>query len=74
MCLKEDYYSRLGSNLHAAYNIQILVIQGFVFSYYVSQSRADINDFVATLDYFYELYGEYPKNVCADSGYGSLNN
>lgn len=74
MCLKEDYYSGLGSNMHAAYNTQILVIRGFVFSYYVSQSRSDINDFIAILDYFYELYGEYPKNVCADSGYGSLKN
>lgn len=74
MCLKEDYYSGLGSNMHAAYNAQILVIKGFVFSYYVSQSRNDMNDFTATLDYFYELYGEYPKNVCADSGYGSLKN
>ena len=26
MCLKEDYYSGLGSNMHAAYNAQVLVI------------------------------------------------
>ena len=74
MCLKSDYYSGLGSNMHAAYNTQILVIKGIVFMYYVSQSRADMNDFIPTLDRFYYSYGEYPKNVCADAGYGSLDN
>ena len=28
MCLKADYYSGLGSNMHAAYNVQALVIKG----------------------------------------------
>ena len=36
MCLKEDYYSGLGSNLHAAYQMQTVVSHGFVVSYYVS--------------------------------------
>ena len=74
MCLKKDFYSGLGSNMHAEYNTQILVIKGLVFSYYVSQSRIDCNDFIPTLDTFYKLYGEYPKNVCADAGYGSIEN
>lgn len=74
MALKSDYYSGLGSNMHAAYNIQILVIKGLVFSYYVSQSRSDISDFISILDEFKKYYGTYPENVCADSGYGSLEN
>lgn len=74
MALKTDYYSGLGSNMHAAYNVQILVSQGIVMSFYLSQSRTDLYDFIPILDRFYESYGHYPKNVCADSGYGSLDN
>lgn len=64
----------LGSHMHAAYNTQILVIKGLVFSYFVSQSRTDLDDFIPILQLFYELYGCFPKNICADSGYGSLKN
>lgn len=38
MCLKEDYYSGLGSNMHAAYNAQLCVIYGLISSYIVIQS------------------------------------
>ncbi len=41
MCLKEDYYSGLGSNTHAAYNFQIIVSKGLILSFYVSQDRTD---------------------------------
>lgn len=74
MALKADYYSGLGSTMHAAYNVQILVIKGIVFSYYVSQSRSDLNDFIDILKVFYRFYGKYPKRICADAGYGSLEN
>ena len=74
MCLKSDYYSGLGSNMHAAYNVQAAVVKGLVLSYYVSQDRTDINVFIPTLEKFRILYGKYPLNVCADSGYGSLKN
>ena len=74
MCLKADYYSGLGTNMHAAYNVQSLVIKGLVFAYYVSQSRTDYSDFIPVLDAFYNNYGLYPKNVCADAGYGILKN
>lgn len=74
MCLKSDYYSGLGTNMHAAYNVQSLVIRGFIFSYYVSQSRNDSNDFIPVLDAFFSNYGCYPTRVCADSGYGNLIN
>ena len=74
MALKADYYSGLGSNMHAAYNVQILVMKGLVFSYYVSQSRTDINDFIDVIDAFAKSYGTWPKRICADAGYGSLDN
>lgn len=74
MCLKSDYYSGLGTNMHAAYNVQALVVKGFVFAYYVSQSRSDCDDFIPVLDSFYQNYGVYPLRVCADAGYGILKN
>lgn len=74
MCLKEDYYSGLGSNMHAAYNTQIMVANGLVTAYLVTQSRADLKDFIPLLNVYYSFYGFYPKAICADSGYGSLEN
>lgn len=74
MCLKADYYSGLGTNMHAAYNVQSLVIRGFVFAYHISQSRTDYSDFIPVLKAFYENYNEYPKRICADAGYGILKN
>ena len=74
MCLKEDYYSGLGSNMHAAYNTQIMVANGLVTAYLVTQSRTDIKDFIPLLNVYYSFYGFYPKAICADSGYGSLEN
>lgn len=74
MTLKEDYYSGLGSNMHAAYNTQISVSNGLVTAFLVSQSRNDMNDFVPLLDAHFNFYSEYPKRLCADAGYGSLIN
>lgn len=74
MCLKEDYYSGLGSNMHAGYNVQIIVSKGIVLSYYVGQERNDFYEFIPTLDGFYSNYRFYPKRICADAGYGSLLN
>lgn len=74
MALKADYYAGLGSHMHAAYNVQALVIRGIVFSYYISQSRTDYDDFIPVLEAFYKNYNVYPKRVCADAGYGILKN
>ena len=74
MCLKEDYYSGLGSNMHAGYNTQISVINGLVSAYLVTQSRHDSDDFTLLLDKHYEFYLSYPKSLCADAGYGSYEN
>ncbi len=74
MCLKADYYSGLGSNMHAAYNIQVGICEGIPVSYLCTQSRADLHDFIDVLDKFYNIFSYYPANVAADAGYGSLEN
>lgn len=74
MCLKSDYYSGLGSSMHAAYSTQLVVSKGIIKAYYVSQSRNDYNDFVPTLKLIKNNYGQFPRAVCADSGYGSSKN
>lgn len=74
MCLKEDYYSGLGSNMHAGYNAQIIVSKGIILDYYVGQERNDFYEFIPALEGFYRDFGFYPKRICADSGYGSLLN
>lgn len=74
MCLKQDYYSGLGSNMHAAYQVQLVVSSGIISSYYVSQDRADIYTFVPAMERFRSMYGFLPSKVCADSGYGCLEN
>ena len=74
MCLKADYYSGLGSNMHAAYNIQVGISEGIPVSYLCTQSRADMLDFISVLDKFNNIFGHYPANVAADAGYGSLEN
>ena len=74
MTLKEDFYSGVGSNMHAAYNIQIIVSKGIALTYYVGQERSDFYAFIPTIEQFYLDYGFYPKNLCADAGYGSWKN
>lgn len=74
MCLKEDYYSGLGSNMHAAYNVQLCVIYGVISAYIVTQSRNDMDDFIKIVEKHHEMYNSYPKAICADAGYGTLKN
>ena len=74
MCLKEDFYSGLGSNMHAAYNIQIIVSKGIALDYYVGQERTDFYAFIPIIECFYKDYGFYPVRICADAGYGSWKN
>ena len=70
MALKTDYYSGHGSNMHAAYNIQFLVSAGFVTIFGVFQDRSDYYTLIPMLEKYELYYGNYPKNLCADSGYG----
>ncbi len=74
MCLKQDYYSGLGSNMHAAYQVQIVISSGIIASYYVSQDRTDIHSFIPAMEKFHKIYGVYPIRICADAGYGCAEN
>ncbi len=74
MTLKSDYYSGLGSNMHAAYNIQAVIAKGLIIERCVSQSRSDTSDFQKTVEKINTSYGIYPKAICADAGYGSYSN
>lgn len=74
MCLKADYYSGLGSNMHAAYQVQAIVSCGFIVNYYISQDRTDLYTFVPSMKRFHSCYDFYPKNIVADAGYGHLEN
>ena len=74
MCLKEDYYSGIGSNMHAAYNVQIMVSHGLIVSFYVSQNRSDALTLKPALLRFHEMYHHFPERLGADAGYGSFDN
>lgn len=74
MALKTDYYSGHGTNMHAAYNVQILVSSGIITYYDIFQDRTDYYTLIPMLDGYYKYYGKYPKNLCADSGYGIYSN
>ena len=42
--------------------------------YGVFQDRDDFHTFMPMNDLYYKYYNEYPKNECADSGYGMYDN
>ena len=70
MVLKEDYYSKLSHDFHAGYNIQVMVSSGIILMYGVFQDRSDQYTFIPMNDLYFKYYNCYPKNECADSGYG----
>ena len=70
MVLKEDYYSKLSHDFHAGYNIQVIVSSGLITMYGVFQDRSDHYTFIPMNDLYFKYYNSYPKNECADSGYG----
>lgn len=74
MVLKEDYYSKLSNDFHAAYNIQALVSSGLITMYGIFQERTDYHTFIPMNDLYFKYYNDYPKNECADSGYGIYKN
>lgn len=70
MVLKQDYYSKLSHDFHAGYNIQVFVSSGLITMYGVFQDRSDYYTFIPMNDLYFKYYKNYPKNECADSGYG----
>lgn len=74
MVLKEDYYSRLSHDFHAGYNIQVMVSSLLILMYGIFQDRSDHYTFIPMDNKFKLYYGFYPKNECADAGYGIYSN
>lgn len=74
MCLKADFYSKLGTNTHAAYNIQIMVSAGLITMYGVYQNRTDYHTLPNMIERYHDNYKSYPLNLCADAGYGIYDN
>lgn len=74
MVLKKDYYSKLSHDFHAGYNVQVLVSSGIITMYGVFQNRDDQHTFISMNDLYFKYYNEYPKNECADAGYGIYDN
>ncbi len=74
MVLKEDYYSKTSHDFHAGYNIQVMVSSGLITMYGVFQNRDDFYTFIPMNNLYYKYYKKYPKNECADSGYGMYDN
>jgi len=74
MMLKEDYYSKLSNDFHAAYNVQVLVSNLLILMYGVYQDRNDYYTFTPLYDKYYEYYYSYPINAVGDSGYGIYTN
>lgn len=70
MVLKENYYSKKSHDFHAGYNVQVMVSSGLITMYGVFQDRSDHYTFIPMNDLYFKYYQEYPKNECADSGYG----
>ena len=70
MVLKEDYYSKLSHDFHAGYNVQVLVLSDLIIMYGVFQDRSDYYTFIPMNDLYFKYYNSYPKNECANSGYG----
>lgn len=74
MALKTDYYSGHGTNMHAAYNTQVLVSNLIITMFGVYQNRSDYHTFTPMLTNYHKYYNCYPKNIAGDSGYGIYEN
>lgn len=74
MVLKEDYYSKLSNDFHAAYNVQVIVSNLLILMYGVYQNRSDYYTLIPMANNYKKYYGFYPENLCADAGYGIYEN
>ena len=74
MVLKEDYYSKSSYDFHVAYNVQVIVSSLLIMMYGVYQDRSDYYTLIPMMENYKKYYGFYPKNLCADAGYGIQTN
>ena len=71
--MKYDYYCNNGV-FKPGYNVQTGVCDGFIWNVLIHTDANDVHTCILFMDKFYEQYGYYPENVCADAGYGSYDN
>lgn len=73
MHMKYDYYNHTNV-FKPGYNVQLGISSGYIRIVHVSQNANDVRDFIPAVDKYREYYGEYPRMVPADAGYGSFDN
>jgi hypothetical protein len=72
MRMKEDHM--LNGQLKPAYNVQVAVENYFIIHSYVSNDRTDYNTLIPVLKKHKEVFGSFPEETTADSGYCSEKN
>lgn len=71
--MKYDYYNHTNV-FKPGYNVQMGVMDGYIMNILINTEANDMGSFQATVEKYKEMYGEYPKGVSADAGYGSKLN
>lgn len=71
--MKYDYYNHTNV-FKPGYNVQMGVMDGYIMNILINTDANDMGSFEATVEKYKEMYGAYPKGVCADAGYGSKTN
>jgi len=72
MRMKDDHM--MNGQLKPAYNVQIAVENYFIIHSYISNDRSDYNTLIPVLEKHKEVFGHYPSECTADSGYSSEKN
>ena len=73
MHMKYDYYNHTNV-FKPGYNVQLGISEGYIREVYVSGDCNDVKTYRPLLENYYQVYGNYPKKVVADAGYGSYDN
>lgn len=72
MRMKEDHMKN--GQLKPGYNIQVGTENGFVVTFGVYPNPTDTRTLIPQLEKYKTQYNQYPENIVADKGYGSLEN
>jgi len=72
MRMKEDHM--MNGQLKPAYNVQIAVENYFIIHSHVSNDRTDYSTLTPVMEKHKAVFGKYPEEVTADSGYCSEKN
>jgi len=72
MRMKEDHMRN--GQLKPGYNVQIGTEDQFILNYSIHQRPGDTSCMIEHLERAKEVLGKLPENICADAGYGSLEN